>query len=95
MKSAIWPMLWKEFIQMRRDRFTLAMMFGIPESSLAFAQRPPQCPLPLNHGGHAPAQPALCNPRRRQRSAENRSRTAKVPQRLQRFLHTRDAMGTD
>lgn len=26
----IWPMLWKEFIQMRRDRLTLAMMLGIP-----------------------------------------------------------------
>jgi ABC-2 type transport system permease protein len=34
MKSAIWPMLWKEFIQMRRDRFTLAMMFGIPAIQL-------------------------------------------------------------
>ncbi len=34
MKSTIWPMLWKEFIQMRRDRFTLAMMFGIPAIQL-------------------------------------------------------------
>lgn len=30
-----WPMLWKEFIQMRRDRFTLAMMIGIPAIQLA------------------------------------------------------------
>ena len=28
--SPLWPMLWKEFIQMRRDRLTLAMMIGIP-----------------------------------------------------------------
>ncbi|MFN8574038.1 MAG: ABC transporter permease [Gemmatimonadaceae bacterium] len=28
--SPFWPMLWKEFIQMRRDRLTLAMMIGIP-----------------------------------------------------------------
>jgi ABC-2 type transport system permease protein len=34
MKSAIWPMLWKEFIQMRRDKFTLAMMLGIPAIQL-------------------------------------------------------------
>ncbi len=27
---ALWPMLWKEFIQMRRDRLTLAMMVVIP-----------------------------------------------------------------
>src|SRR5688572_13847664 len=26
----LWPMLRKEFIQMRRDRLTLAMMLGIP-----------------------------------------------------------------
>ena len=26
----LWPMLWKEFVQMRRDRLTLAMMLGIP-----------------------------------------------------------------
>lgn len=25
-----WAMLWKEFVQLRRDRFTLAMMIGIP-----------------------------------------------------------------
>ena len=29
------PMLWKEFVQMRRDRFTLAMMVGIPAVQLA------------------------------------------------------------
>jgi ABC-2 type transport system permease protein len=34
MKSTFWPMLWKEFIQMRRDRFTLAMMLGIPAIQL-------------------------------------------------------------
>jgi ABC-2 type transport system permease protein len=28
--SLLWPMLWKEFVQMRRDRLTLAMMLGIP-----------------------------------------------------------------
>jgi ABC-2 type transport system permease protein len=28
--SRFWPMLWKEFIQMRRDRLTLAMMTGLP-----------------------------------------------------------------
>jgi ABC-2 type transport system permease protein len=32
--SPIWPMLWKEFIQMRRDRLTLAMMLGIPAIQL-------------------------------------------------------------
>ena len=32
--SLLWPMLWKEFIQMRRDRFTLAMMVGIPAVQL-------------------------------------------------------------
>ena len=26
----LWPMLKKEFIQLRRDRFTFAMMVGIP-----------------------------------------------------------------
>ncbi|HEX5869049.1 MAG TPA: ABC transporter permease [Longimicrobium sp.] len=26
----LWPMLWKEFVQMRRDRFTLALMVGMP-----------------------------------------------------------------
>jgi drug efflux transport system permease protein len=32
--SFLWPMLWKEFIQMRRDRFTLGMMIGIPAVQL-------------------------------------------------------------
>jgi len=27
---SLWPMLWKEFAQLRRDRFTIAMMVGIP-----------------------------------------------------------------
>ena len=31
----LWPMLGKEFIQMRRDRLTLAMMVGIPAFQLA------------------------------------------------------------
>ena len=31
----LWPMLRKEFIQMRRDRLTLAMMIGIPSIQLA------------------------------------------------------------
>ena len=35
MKSTFWPMLWKEFIQMRRDKFTLAMMIGIPAIQFA------------------------------------------------------------
>jgi ABC-2 type transport system permease protein len=30
----IWPMLWKEFVQLRRDRFTLAMLVGIPAIQL-------------------------------------------------------------
>ena len=29
-ESLLWPMLWKEFVQMRRDRLTLAMMVGVP-----------------------------------------------------------------
>ena len=33
-KSTVWPMLWKEFVQMRRDRFTLAMMVGLPAIQL-------------------------------------------------------------
>jgi ABC-2 type transport system permease protein len=33
--SAFWPMLWKEFIQMRRDRLTLAMMVALPAAQLA------------------------------------------------------------
>lgn len=28
--SPLWPMLWKELVQMRRDRFTLGMLVGIP-----------------------------------------------------------------
>ncbi|MGZ8415209.1 MAG: ABC transporter permease [Gemmatirosa sp.] len=33
--SAFWPMLRKEFVQMRRDRLTLAMMVGLPAIQLA------------------------------------------------------------
>ncbi|MEP7324907.1 MAG: ABC transporter permease [Gemmatimonadota bacterium] len=33
-ESRLWPMLWKEFLQMRRDRFTLAMLMGIPALQL-------------------------------------------------------------
>jgi ABC-2 type transport system permease protein len=29
-----WPMLWKEFVQMRRDRLTLGLMLGIPSMQL-------------------------------------------------------------
>src|SRR5690348_14453094 len=32
--SRFWPMLWKEFIQMRRDRLTLGMMVVIPAVQL-------------------------------------------------------------
>lgn len=32
--SRVWPMLWKEFLQMKRDRLTLAMMVGIPAVQL-------------------------------------------------------------
>jgi ABC-2 type transport system permease protein len=32
--SLLWPMLWKEFIQMRRDRLTLAMMVMLPAIQL-------------------------------------------------------------
>lgn len=32
--SPLWPMLWKEFVQMRRDRFTLGMLVGIPAIQL-------------------------------------------------------------
>jgi ABC-2 type transport system permease protein len=32
--SSLWPMLWKEFRQMRRDRFTLAMLVGLPSVQL-------------------------------------------------------------
>ncbi|HJR15656.1 MAG TPA: ABC transporter permease [Gemmatimonadales bacterium] len=31
---SLWPMLWKEVVQLRRDRFTLAMMLGIPALQL-------------------------------------------------------------
>lgn len=30
----LWPMLWKEFVQMRRDRFTLGLMLVIPALQL-------------------------------------------------------------
>jgi ABC-2 type transport system permease protein len=33
-RSLVWPMLWKEFIQMRRDRLTLGMMVFIPAIQL-------------------------------------------------------------
>jgi ABC-2 type transport system permease protein len=33
-RSLLWPMLWKEFIQMRRDRLTLAMMIALPSIQL-------------------------------------------------------------
>ncbi len=32
--ARLWPMLWKEFIQMRRDRLTLGMMIGLPSIQL-------------------------------------------------------------
>jgi len=32
--SRFWPMLWKEFIQMRRDRLTVVMVTGIPAIQL-------------------------------------------------------------
>jgi ABC-2 type transport system permease protein len=32
--SILWPMLWKELVQMRRDRFTLGMLVGIPAIQL-------------------------------------------------------------
>ncbi|HJU89919.1 MAG TPA: ABC transporter permease [Gemmatimonadaceae bacterium] len=32
--SHFWPMLWKEFVQMRRDRLTLAMLVAIPAVQL-------------------------------------------------------------
>jgi ABC-2 type transport system permease protein len=34
-RSLLWPMLWKEFVQMRRDRLTLGMMIGVPVLQLA------------------------------------------------------------
>jgi ABC-2 type transport system permease protein len=30
----VWPMLWKEFLQLRRDRLTFAMMTGLPAMQL-------------------------------------------------------------
>jgi ABC-2 type transport system permease protein len=33
-ESRFWPMLWKEFIQMRRDRLTFMMMTGLPAVQL-------------------------------------------------------------
>lgn len=33
-RSPFWPMVWKEFIQMRRDRFTMLMTIGIPAIQL-------------------------------------------------------------
>lgn len=33
-ESLLWPMLWKEFLQMRRDRFTMLMLMGIPAIQL-------------------------------------------------------------
>jgi ABC-2 type transport system permease protein len=33
-QSLLWPMLWKELVQMRRDRFTLGMLIGIPAIQL-------------------------------------------------------------
>ena len=33
-QSPLWPMLWKELVQMRRDRFTLGMLVGIPAIQL-------------------------------------------------------------
>ena len=33
-RSPLWPMLWKERVQMRRDRFTLGMLVGIPAIQL-------------------------------------------------------------
>src|SRR3972149_564510 len=33
-QSPLWPMLWKELVQMRRDRFTLGMLIGIPAIQL-------------------------------------------------------------
>ncbi len=30
----LWPMLWKEFLQLRRDRLTFALMTGLPAIQL-------------------------------------------------------------
>jgi ABC-2 type transport system permease protein len=35
LRSPLWPMLWKELVQLRRDRLTLGMMLGIPAIQLA------------------------------------------------------------
>jgi len=32
--SRFWPMLWKEFIQIRRDRLTLGMILVLPAAQL-------------------------------------------------------------
>ena len=32
--SSLWPMLWKEFRQMARDRFTVGMLVGLPSVQL-------------------------------------------------------------
>jgi ABC-2 type transport system permease protein len=32
--GSLWPMLWKEFRQMRRDRFTVGMLVGLPSLQL-------------------------------------------------------------
>jgi ABC-2 type transport system permease protein len=34
-RAPLWPMLWKELVQLRRDRPTLGMMLGIPAIQLA------------------------------------------------------------
>ena len=34
-RSPLWPMLWKELVQLRRDRLTLGLMLGIPAIQLA------------------------------------------------------------
>ena len=34
-RSTLWPMLWKELVQLRRDRFTFGMMLGIPAIQIA------------------------------------------------------------
>lgn len=34
-ESPLWPMLWKELVQLRRDRLTLGLMLGIPAIQLA------------------------------------------------------------
>jgi ABC-2 type transport system permease protein len=35
LRLPLWPMLWKELIQLRRDRLTLGLMLGIPTIQLA------------------------------------------------------------